>query len=431
MENQALPAFSLLSLLRPVPSVDGAQPRVMASAQALNTSSDFAFENILQQFALTESAPAEFVALGLASTELTPAELTPADWQATPDLLAISPDASGLIKHFPVTDLPALIRETKSEQAAVAIKSTPTAGRTERPDVNVSQIEKAATIDLSVRSPESQVSLIPVVAQGATQTQRPLTDVNQLNHLTEKLRSEVTIKPDQILAEAKVPEIKHHNGIKDIPAPLPLPSVEMEGEVTLKTMSATTMSATSMSTTTMPALMPQTESVQMVVHQAPQTSQHAASIQMTEQPSVTQSSSVKQPFLQPEIAQRSFGQTVVQMIKQGDQKMEFRLDPPELGRVTLTVSVDRDAVSLQAITATPAARDLLLLHGDRLREALNSESLTLGQMSVDVGSQKESDTSEQSSEYLPTADGCLESNGYQSAQEQFRVHGGRLLDHFV
>lgn len=417
MENQGLPVFSLLSLSGSVPSVDGTQPQVMAAAQAVTTSSELTFDTILQQFSSIESAATELVSPELLSPELLSPQLLPVNWQAKSDVLLASPEASERTKHFPVTHLPIVTSEKKPEQATVEIKNTSlTEGVTERPDSNVSMPIKAAKLHLPVRTRASEVSLTPVITQRATQVQRPLTDVNQVlevNHQTEKLRPEVTLKPDQILAEAKVPEIKNHNGIKEIPAPQPLFNLEMERKATLKTV---------------PVLMQQSESIPAIAHQAPQ---HSVSIQMTEPSSAAQSPPVKQPFLQPELAQRPFGQTVVQMIKQGEQKMEFRLDPPELGRVTLTVSVDRDAVSLQAITATPAARDLLLLHGDRLREALNSESLTLGQMSVDVGSQKEADTSEQSSEYLPTADGCHESKGYQSAQEQFRVHGGRLLDHFV
>ncbi|WOG29101.1 flagellar hook-length control protein FliK [Endozoicomonas sp. 8E] len=415
MENQALPVFSLLSLSSSAPSVDGAQPQVMAAAQTVTTSSELTFETVLQQFSLIEPASTELV-----SPELLAAGLIPVDRQAKTDLPLANPDASELTKHFPVTSLPILTREAKPEQTAVEIKSTSlTEGVTERPDLNLSMPGRSEKLHLPVRLQKSEVSLTPVNTQGVSQAQRPLTDVNlveEVDHQTGKLKPEITLKPDQIQTEAKAPEIKNHNGLKEVPAPLSLFNFAMERKASLKTA---------------PALIQPTESIQAVVNQTPQTSQQPVSFQMTESSPVAQSATVKQPFLQPEVAQRPFGQTVVQMIKQGEQKMEFRLDPPELGRVTLTVSVDRDAVSLQAITATPAARDLLLLHGDRLREALNSESLTLGQMSVDVGSQKDADTSEQSSEYLPTADGCHESNGYQSAQEQFRLHGGRLLDHFV
>lgn len=415
MENQALPVFSLLSLSSSAPSVDGAQPQVMAAAETVTTSSELTFETVLQQFSSIESASTELV-----SPELLAAGLIPVDGQAKTNLPLANPDVSELTKHIPVTSLPILTREAKPEQSAVEIKSTSlTVGVTERPDLNLSMPGKSEKLRLPVRPQESEVSLTPVNTQWVSQTQKPLTDVNlveEVDHQTGKFKPEITLKPDQIHTEAKAPEIKNHHGSKEIPAPLSLFNFEVERKVSLKTA---------------PALIQPTESIQAIVNQTPQTSQQPVSIQMTEPSSAAQSATVKQPFLQPEVAQRPFGQTVVQMIKQGEQKMEFRLDPPELGRVTLTVSVDRDAVSLQVITATPAARDLLLLHGDRLREALNSESLTLGQMSVDVGSQKDADTSEQSSEYLPTADGCLESNGYQSAQEQFRLHGGRLLDHFV
>ena len=142
---------------------------------------------------------------------------------------------------------------------------------------------------------------------------------------------------------------------------------------------------------------------------------------------------VKQPSgMQPELPLNRLGQTLIQMISKGEQKLEFRLDPPELGKLTMTVAMERDSVSVQMLTGNQAVRDLLLMQVDRLRAALADESITLGQMSVDISNQDaRKDRQSYATENLLLADVGSESGEYQAASVMFKAQGGRLLDHFV
>ena len=136
----------------------------------------------------------------------------------------------------------------------------------------------------------------------------------------------------------------------------------------------------------------------------------------------------------PVVPINKLGQTLVQMLYKGERQLEFRLDPPELGKMIMTVAMEREAVSLQIITSTSQARDLLQLHSERLREALSNESLTLSQMEVEADTREHSSGSHSGFQTLMPAategDG-EESESYQSAQALYQANGGRLLDHFV
>ena len=144
-------------------------------------------------------------------------------------------------------------------------------------------------------------------------------------------------------------------------------------------------------------------------------------------------SAVRQPSaMQPEVPLNRLGQTLIQMISKGEQKLEFRLDPPELGKLTMTVAMERDSVSVQMLTGSQAVRDLLLMQVDRLRTALADESMTLGQISVDVSDQNAQEQKQAfTTETLLLADGGSELGEYQTASVMFKTQGGRLLDYFV
>lgn len=137
-------------------------------------------------------------------------------------------------------------------------------------------------------------------------------------------------------------------------------------------------------------------------------------------------------IMQPEIPLNRIGQTLIQMISRGEQTLELRLDPPELGKLTLTVAMERDSVTVQMHTGNQAVRDLLLMQVDRLRATLADESMTLGQLSVNISDQNTQERKQAlTSETLFLADGGSESGEYQAASVIFKAQGGRLLDHFV
>ena len=149
-------------------------------------------------------------------------------------------------------------------------------------------------------------------------------------------------------------------------------------------------------------------------------------------PEAGMQSTIRQTGPVPEIPLNRVGQTLIQMISKGEHKLEFRLDPPELGKLTMTVAMERDSVSVQMLTGSQAVKDLLLMQADRLRTALAGESITLGQMSVDIDNQNARGQKQTSAiETLLVADGGSESGKYQTASTIFKTQGGRLLDYFV
>ena len=132
------------------------------------------------------------------------------------------------------------------------------------------------------------------------------------------------------------------------------------------------------------------------------------------------------------------GTELIQMLKNGDSGLEVRLDPPELGRMSLSVSLDADSLSLQVTTTSATARDLMLGQADRLRQELAIQNLNLSALSVDVHSGKEDPHGQQqkmgtayASETLLTVDWENENSEFLPGTQLFRSRGGRLLDHFV
>ena len=132
------------------------------------------------------------------------------------------------------------------------------------------------------------------------------------------------------------------------------------------------------------------------------------------------------------------GTELIQMLKNGDSGLEVRLDPPELGRMSLSVSLDADSLSLQVTTTSATARDLMLGQADRLRQELAIQNLNLSALSVDVHSGKGDPHGQQqrmgtayASETLLTVDWEHENSEFLPGTQLFRSRGGRLLDHFV
>lgn len=71
-------------------------------------------------------------------------------------------------------------------------------------------------------------------------------------------------------------------------------------------------------------------------------------------------------------------------LKQGEglQHAHVRLDPPELGKLDITLRMEGDKVSVHFNAAHPQLREALIAHADRLRFELDGSQLALGQVSV-------------------------------------------------
>ncbi|USE39610.1 flagellar hook-length control protein FliK [Endozoicomonas sp. SCSIO W0465] len=131
------------------------------------------------------------------------------------------------------------------------------------------------------------------------------------------------------------------------------------------------------------------------------------------------------------------GTELIQILRKGESGLEIRLDPPELGRLSLTVSLDAESLSLQVTASSATTRDLLLNQSERLRQVLAEQHVDLSELSVDVHSGQGGQAGRHqaanmaASETLLQADWGSDNVEYLSGAQLFRSRGGRLLDHFV
>ena len=91
-------------------------------------------------------------------------------------------------------------------------------------------------------------------------------------------------------------------------------------------------------------------------------------------------------------------QKVAWIARDGGHTAHIRLDPPELGSLTVKISVDSDSnAQVSFIAATPQARDLLEGQMARLREMLAQQGMDLSRADVDVSQQDASGAQERGS----------------------------------
>ena len=76
------------------------------------------------------------------------------------------------------------------------------------------------------------------------------------------------------------------------------------------------------------------------------------------------------------------GDKLVWMVGRQDQRAELILNPPQLGRVEVTLSMNGDQTSAIFVSANPAVRDALEAALPRLREILAEAGINLGQAQV-------------------------------------------------
>lgn len=90
-------------------------------------------------------------------------------------------------------------------------------------------------------------------------------------------------------------------------------------------------------------------------------------------------------------------QKVAWIARDGGHTAHIRLDPPELGSLTVKVSVDSDSnTQISFVAATPQARDLLEGQMGRLREMLAQQGMDLSRADVDVSQQDTSGAQDRS-----------------------------------
>ncbi|WP_438467274.1 flagellar hook-length control protein FliK [Marinomonas sp. PE14-40] len=81
------------------------------------------------------------------------------------------------------------------------------------------------------------------------------------------------------------------------------------------------------------------------------------------------------------------GEKMMWMNKQGIQQAEIHLDPPELGSLTVKVSVDSDVATVSFVAASTQVKDLLEGQVQRLREMMAQQGVELTEVDVNVSQQ--------------------------------------------
>ncbi len=104
---------------------------------------------------------------------------------------------------------------------------------------------------------------------------------------------------------------------------------------------------------------------------------------------------------------------------QGIQHASMRLDPPEMGKIELTLKMDGDKLNVQVNASNPAVRDALAAGLDRLKQDLSTQ--TFNQVSVDVSGDSNPHQHQQQlqqSDAISANPGLIANESKESTQEQ-------------
>jgi len=100
----------------------------------------------------------------------------------------------------------------------------------------------------------------------------------------------------------------------------------------------------------------------------------------------TQNSQAQPGAVEVRVGERGWDQAVgeklVWMTNQKKQVAELHLNPPDLGPLKITITLDQSQASAQFVSAHASVREALELAMPRLREMLADSGITLGNTSV-------------------------------------------------
>lgn len=136
----------------------------------------------------------------------------------------------------------------------------------------------------------------------------------------------------------------------------------------------------------------------------------------------------------------SVGDKVVWMLDNQNQSAELRLNPPSLGPLEVRVSMNDGQATLSFVTPHAPVREAIEAATPRLREMLGDSGISLGDVSVNVGTfaQQQSASQEQTqnrsaSQYWAVAANEAETGGYAAplATSVRYLHDGGMVDLFA
>ena len=99
----------------------------------------------------------------------------------------------------------------------------------------------------------------------------------------------------------------------------------------------------------------------------------------------------------------AMGERLVMMASKGQQEAKIRLDPPELGRLGINLSLNGDELSVRFHTTVMPVRDIIESRFDQLRASLSDQGLNLVNVDVETG-QQGADSRQYQDEYFAGGD---------------------------
>ncbi len=120
--------------------------------------------------------------------------------------------------------------------------------------------------------------------------------------------------------------------------------------------------------------------------------------------------------LSKEQAGDQLAERVQVMMSKNLKHVDIRLDPPELGKLQIKLSLNQDQASVQFTVGNQQTRDLVEQAMPRLRELLNQQGLQLAQTSVQQDSSRQQFAGQQNQQQNQTNAGQQNNSGGQPGQ---------------
>lgn len=86
----------------------------------------------------------------------------------------------------------------------------------------------------------------------------------------------------------------------------------------------------------------------------------------------------------PNFVTQQVSKSIVRAINQGENTLKIQLNPPELGRIMLTIDNNGNSMKVSIMTENAAAKDILISNINELRTVLSNSGVTLERFDVDM-----------------------------------------------
>jgi flagellar hook-length control protein FliK len=124
------------------------------------------------------------------------------------------------------------------------------------------------------------------------------------------------------------------------------------------------------------------------------------------------------------------GEKLVWMVNQKHQVAQLHLNPPDLGPLKITISLDQNQASAQFVSAHASVREAIEVAMPRLREMLADSGITLGNASVGTEAFREPAQQQPSAHVTQSVVTAVDSGAVSSGERVLRsMHG--LVDTFA